>query len=166
MYEVYAYTVYIKSVSTWTEKYWCCLQVKWSEAGGIALLLCAYLGLVSFVLLPLRKSVRTYIREKNPLNFLSGSHNGYMIKKECISLSRLWLAWPGEMLGPVIPWELDKLWSGVWTFSYASTLFWSDAPFVCCCFDVILHKSLNFSSSSVFYSVKYRKCSFIPAWQG
>lgn len=61
--------------------------------------------------LPLRKAATAYIREKNPLNFLSGSHSGYMIKKECISLSRAWIAWPGEKLGPVIPWESDKFWS-------------------------------------------------------
>lgn len=82
--------------------------MKWSKW----LFCCCMLTWVSFpFFLPLKKAVRAYIREKKPLNFLSGSHSGYMIKKECISSSRLWLTWPGEILGPVIPWELDKLWS-------------------------------------------------------
>lgn len=165
MYEVYTFTVYIKNICTWTEKYWCCLQVEYSEAEEIVLLLYAYLGLVSFSFLPLRKAIRAYSREKNPLNFLSESHSGYMIKKECISLSRLWLAWPGEMLGPVIPWESDKLWS-LELFPMHPHSFGQMFPSQCCCFYVILHKSLNFSSSSLFCSVKYRKCSFILTLEG
>lgn len=87
---------------------------KWNEVRLQGLLCCLCLpgSCFLFFYLPLRKAVRAYIREKNPLNFLSGSHSGYMIKKECISLSRPWFAWPGEMSGPVIPWEWDKLkWS-------------------------------------------------------
>lgn len=114
--------------------------MKWTEAG---LLWCCIL---TWVLLPffppLKKAVRACIGEKNPLNFLSGSHSGYMIKKECIPLSRPWLTWPGEILGPMIPWEWDKLEFGL--FPVRPHCFGQRLPSQLCCFSVTLHKFLNF----------------------
>lgn len=85
---------------------------KWNETRLHWLLWCRIL---TWVLVPfsppLQKAVRACTGEKNPLDSLSGSHTGYMIKRECTSLSRPWLTRPGEILGSMIPWELDKLWS-------------------------------------------------------
>lgn len=102
---------------------------------------CFYLGLFFFFFFSLRKAVRAYIREKNPLNFLSGSHSGYMIKKECISLSRPWLAWPGEMLGP--PMRIRQT-VEFGLFPVHPHYFGQMFPSQCSCLYVILHKSLNF----------------------
>lgn len=108
MYKIYTYTVYIKIIYQNGKV----LILFASEVKLEWLFCCCMLTWVLFPFFPpLKKAPRAHISAKEPLNFLSGSHSGYMIKKECVSLNRPWLTWPGEILGLVIPWESDKLWS-------------------------------------------------------